>query len=222
MMVTNPITQKLELFDPFISFAILIFFKYIGNRYLFLPVTYFFHNIPWIFFSILGPLVFMGVALIYLILRNRPLSLKSYLIKIKYELEVVIAGIFLCWLVTLVEGMFLHGMQIDQFYLQFFDLPQPYYFFSFFTFFFLGPLFEETLFRGYIFDMLRRKWTLPIAIVVVMLFSFVAHMNFSRTVVALFSIIFQLIFTCAYLEGGLGASIVVHSFVNIYVFLSGV
>jgi membrane protease YdiL (CAAX protease family) len=214
------IAQKLKPFDPFISFFILIFFKYIGNDYLLLPLTYFI-EVPSVFFAILRPLLFMAIAILYLMIRNGQLPLKSYLVKNAYELKVVAAGLIISWLIGFVQILF-QGKDLAPFYLEFFDLPQPYYFFTFFTFCFLGPLFEETLFRGYMFEILRRQWSTIAAVIIVLSFSYVGHMPFSGIGEIVFLTLYQLVCTFVYIEGGLCASIIVHSFINMYIFISSV
>ena len=78
----------------------------------------------------------------------------------------------------------------------------------------IGPILEEILFRGFFFEVLRRKWNIKIALAVILLFSAIVHLKYGISVINI--IIDNVILTLIYIEGGLIASIIGHIFLNFY------
>ncbi len=79
----------------------------------------------------------------------------------------------------------------------------------------LGPLVEELLFRGALFEVISDRWGSRTALFTVSTFALVAHYSAISTVgVAIILFLSAIVFTLAYIEGGLLITVLVHSFAN--------
>lgn len=125
------------------------------------------------------------------------------------------SGIFASWIVSLPQVLLL-GKE-SAFIQDILKTSYPYYYLNLFLFILWGPLLEETLYRGYFFEILRRDWGNGKAFLFSSILFVFFHGLWGTFNINLFFIFFySAIFTLLYIEGGLVASIIVHSFVNFY------
>ena len=127
----------------------------------------------------------------------------------------ILVGVIISWLVIFVELLFLtKEIPMAQKILQ---TPEPYNYVNLFLLILWGPFVEETLYRGYFFEILREKLNDPIAIIFSSLLFVLFHGMWGQFSISLiFIFLFSLIFTIMYISGGLIASISVHAFTNFY------
>jgi len=96
------------------------------------------------------------------------------------------------------------------------DASPFYYYLNMFLIGLLGPFLEEAFFRGTLFELLNRSQTALKALLwSSALFTF-AHIWGGFNVNLVFMFIGSVVFTVAYIVGGLVASVFVHVFMNIY------
>lgn len=134
----------------------------------------------------------------------------------KESLITGLSGIALLWISMLILTLaFFRGKSNDIFIQTLTKLPAPYFYISIMLVTVVSPLFEEVLMRGFFFELLRRKWNIGISLCVTLLFATIIHYKLGIEVIPI--IIFNIIFTFLYVEGGLLSSILGHMFVNYYV-----
>lgn len=126
-----------------------------------------------------------------------------------------IAGIVLVWIVAFVSLLYFDRR--IPFAQEIIKTNYPYYYLNLFLVVLWGPLLEETLVRGYFFEILKGSWSNTTALLLSSILFVIFHgiwgtFDISLLLILLYSIIFTLI----YIEGGLIASIVVHAFANFY------
>lgn len=157
------------------------------------------------------------IAIAYLSLRQKITP------KFNFTRETIIgavSGIVLTLMVCLVE-VFVFGTK-NVFIRQIISAPIPYYYINLFWFIVWGPFFEETLFRGYFYELLRAKGE-SFAILMSSVMFALPHILFSGLAIdfyvvleVLFIFARGLIFVYAYRAGGLLASTATHIFANLY------
>jgi membrane protease YdiL (CAAX protease family) len=135
----------------------------------------------------------------------------------KNVIFVSLSGIVLAYFVILGDILFIgRYIQLAQ---DIISVKGKWYYLTLFLLIVWGPLLEETLYRGYIFEILRKNWgnvlaTLFSSILFVIFHGIWGELNFSLVFIFLYSILF----TCIYIQGGLVSSVLVHSFVNSFLF----
>jgi membrane protease YdiL (CAAX protease family) len=128
----------------------------------------------------------------------------------------VIVGIFLAWIATFLGLVFFDKTNPEA--QQILTLPKPYVYHGVFSATIWGPLLEEILTRGYFFEVLQKKWNTAFALVLSTLLFVVPHGLWGDWNATLVWITCNsLIYTFVYIEGGLWAAIITHSFVNSYI-----
>jgi CAAX protease family protein len=86
---------------------------------------------------------------------------------------------------------------------------------AFFVVCVLGPFLEEVLFRGYILQLLMDSGSKVWAVLMTALLGMLIHVVSNLNPEQMFSIfIAEIIFSAAYIRGGLGAALIVHALVN--------
>jgi len=133
----------------------------------------------------------------------------------KETIECIVAGFMLGWLFVFLEVLIL-GREMSL-VVDILKTPRPYYYVNLFLVVVLGPILEETLFRGYFFELLRHSWANGRAFLFSSSLFVLFHGLWGGIDAGLFFIfIYSAIFTLLYIQGGLIASIMTHSFVNFY------
>lgn len=137
-------------------------------------------------------------------------------LNIKRELLTYIpAGIIMVWITVFLSVLIL-GKEIPL-AKNILKTPRPYYYLNLFMLIAWGPLLEETLYRGYFFELLKRVWGNRWAFLFSSFLFVLFHGIWGGFGIGLFFVFFySAIFTLLYIEGGLVASIMVHSFCNFY------
>lgn len=174
---------------------------------------------PWISATAISATISPVVATIYMALRLRSVPLIS--IKAQTFLSTG-ASIILAWLGVFVQTLFLgKEISLGQEILE--TQSQPLYFYLTLTLVGAwGPFVEETLNRGYFFETLRITSGDAIALLVSSLFFVIFHGAFDVVYYGtigydlFFIFLHSVIFTAAYILGGLVAAIATHMFVNSY------
>jgi membrane protease YdiL (CAAX protease family) len=195
------------------GFGVLIAFHAIGGYYCAPKVVEVFPEIPLItvsmlFSSAMSPVI----AIIYLALRTK--FIPKFTIK-KEIFTYILAGIVMAWIVVFISVL-LSGKE-SSFAQEILKTPRPYYYLNLFLFILWGPLLEETLVRGYFFEILRQKLNDIIALVFSSILFVIPHGIWGIFSINLFFIfMYSVIFTLMYIQGGLIVSISVHAFVNFY------
>jgi membrane protease YdiL (CAAX protease family) len=136
--------------------------------------------------------------------------------KVKKEIvPYVFAGVVATWIVSIMQVFFL-GKE-SAFIQDILKTSHLYYYLNLFLFVLWGPLLEETLYRGYFFEILRRDWGNGKAFLLSsILFVFFHGLWGVFNLSLLFIFFYSAIFTLLYIEGGLVVPIIVHSFTNFY------
>lgn len=214
--------------DIVMAFGVLLFFQYIGGYYF----AFFLRNsfeicskLPWefLYFSI-GMISLLLFPLAYLSAKSGFLSYKNYSINEWKQVEIIIAGIILCFMVNYL-GLVLSAKKIDAHIYNTITLPKPYSYYIFILVIFIVPILEETLYRGYIFEGTRKKLGDYVAAIVTSILFLIGHATFAinsiydavlNIIPALFIFISSLLFTFVYIWGRIAASIIVHAFANLY------
>ena len=136
---------------------------------------------------------------------------------VKESLLVAVGGIISLWFAFLIFliSLFKRG-PYNSLIEELITLPSPYFYIGMLIIVGLGPLFEEMLMRGYFFEILRKRWNVGVALMITLLFAAISHFKLKVGIELIPLIIYNIIFTLLYLEGGLLASTLAHMFVNIY------
>lgn len=154
------------------------------------------------------------IALIYLGLRTK--FIPRFNVK-KETFISLLPIIVMAWIVVFVSVLLygkesLFGQEILK------TLP-PYYYLNLFLVVLFGPLLEETLSRGYFFEILKQSWGNTKALLLSSVLFVIPHSIWGSLDISLFFIfLFSIVFTLAYIMGGLVTAILVHAFVNFYLF----
>lgn len=130
----------------------------------------------------------------------------------------LLSGMILSWMIVFVSMLFLEMKRIPLLQ-EILRIPHPYFYFYLTLFLFLiwGPFLEETLYRGYFFEILKQSWGNTKALLFSSVLFVIPHGIWgSFDISLLFTFLFSVVFTMTYMRGGLVASILVHTFVNCY------
>jgi membrane protease YdiL (CAAX protease family) len=122
-------------------------------------------------------------------------------------------GTVMAWFVVCMHTLtFGHGAISDL------NIAGPYYYVNLFFLMIWAPLVEETIYRGYFFDILRQKLRTPFALLLSSLLFTLAHIDLSVGFEPNLAFIFlcSIVFSLVYVEGGLIASIWTHFFLSAY------
>ena len=198
------------------GFALLVISHRLANQYLVSSLVKIAPDLPWITAGMIVATLSPVTASIYMMLRMRyipPLFVKTQ------TLVAVIGSVILAWLVLFLEALFLgKEMPLAQEMLQ----AQPYLHLMLFLLIVWGPLWEETLYRGYFFETLKQ----PCGDTLALLFSSFLFAGFHGIFIFIyegsvgydlvFIFLTSIVFTLAYVQGGLTAAVVTHAFVNFY------
>ena len=197
----------------FIGF-IVAFLLVNGGDFLFIRIYKYFEKdlVPLIYMLI----IFLSTILtiLYMLYQYRyfPIFIRNSL---KESLMTSLGGIVLIWIVILFEALLYFGNRSnDPFIQHLIAFPSPKFYIGFFMMVFINPFFEETLMRGYFFEILNRRWSILISLLLTVSFSSTMHYRVGIGVIHV--ILSNIIFTFLYLNGGLVPSILAHAFVNYY------
>lgn len=83
---------------------------------------------------------------------------------------------------------------------------------------FVSPFLEETVFRKYILEILLRKYTSVVAIMIVVCLETLIHLGLKVSGLILI-FVYSVFFTLVYLKSRLGVSILIHCLTNVFVLL---
>ncbi|MGH7775061.1 MAG: lysostaphin resistance A-like protein [Candidatus Binatia bacterium] len=201
------------------GFVVLVVTHWVCAEYLALRLLQINSNIPWVTAGVISSTVSPLVGAIYMGLRLRHIPLIS--IKAQTFLTAAVA-ILLAWLAVFLQTLVL-GKEIPfaQEILQTGSQPR-YFYVTLFIVVAWGPFLEETLNRGYFFETLRRTWGHTVSLLISS-FLFVSFHGIFDVIQdgkvgydLLFILLDSVIFTLAYIRGGLVAAILTHMFVNFY------
>lgn len=197
----------------FEAIGVLLISHLVGGYFLGPLIARVFNNIPLVTVEIvsssaLSPLV----VLLYLALRI------GWVGKLNINREVLmyaLAGITMSFFLVFIEAILL-GKDIT-FAQEIIDAPRPYSYLNMFLVIMLGPIAEEVLFRGYIFEIMQDTWGKTFACIgSTMVFVILHGLLGSFDASLIFIMLYSVIFLITYLQGGLVSSISVHVFVNSY------
>lgn len=161
-----------------------------------------------------SPAISPVIAIIYLAFRAK------FFPKFSANREVLLyslSGIIAAWLVIFIKILLL-GKEISL-AKEVLETPQPYNYLNLFLIILWGSLIEETLYRGYFFEILKQNWNSKMAFLFSTILFVIDHgIWWSFDIYLFFIFLYSVIFTLTYMKGGLIASILVHVFVNFYLF----
>ncbi len=195
------------------GFAILLVAHALGGYYVAPKIADAFPMIPMLTIAMLSSsAVSSPVAIVYLAIRTRVVP------KIAISREMLIyvfLGIVASWFVA-VTSILVFGKNIP-FVQEILEIKYPYFFPTLFLLIVAGPVLEETLARGYFFEILKKSLSNVQAILFSSVLFVLPHGIWGVfDINLLFIFLYSVIFTYVYMRGGLIASIVVHAFVNLF------
>lgn len=133
----------------------------------------------------------------------------------RYTITCILAGLVVGWIAVFLEVL-TFGKE-SAFSIAILSTPRPYYYVNLFLLIVYGPFFEETLYRGYFFELMKPGWGNCKAFFLSSMLFVLFHGLWGGFGMWLFFIFLaSAISTIMYLEGGLIAAITTHSFVNFY------
>lgn len=212
--------NSIKIVDAFISVIILLVFDYGLNGLIYIKFSRLFFTPSYLAYGILGFSFSIFVAVSYLLARKHKLDLRSYLIKGKNEFTAIVLGSFSLILINYVQKVI--GLSaVDPAFLAFFNADHPYRLFTITYAVVLAPLMQQTFFLGFFFENLRKNWGTSIAALATLSSLLLFYFSTLNGITpAIFLIIFQMVFLISYIRGGLGSAILIHSFLNIYLYYS--
>lgn len=155
------------------------------------------------------------IAIIYFIITTKRYPI---LIFDKNLFPHILAGLFLAWLVFFLN-MIVSQREIP-FAQNIISSPKPFLYINIFLVVIWGPLLEEILCRGYFYEMLRKSWSDKYAFLLSSLLFVIPHGIWgSFDINLIFIFLYSGIFTIVYTNGGIVASVIVHSSVNAFLLL---
>lgn len=191
-------------------------FYLIGGFFLAPKLEVLFPEMPLLTIAILSSSVFSTFfAILYLSLRLK------FIPKVMLNKDVFIfslSGALAAWLVAFVSVIYAGSADI---FLakQIYSIKQPYFLPTLSLLVFFGPCLEEVLYRGYFFESLRREHGNLIALLFSSLLFASFHGIFGNFNFSLFFVfLYSVVFTFAYIGGGILSSIMAHSLLNFYLF----
>ena len=198
------------------GFGILIISHAVGGYYFSPKLAEVFSKVPLVTIEMLSSSAISPIiAIIYLIWRTNFVPKLRLSIR-KETLLYFLSGIVLVWINNFIGMLFFWDKEMPL-AKEILNVTTPYYYLNLFLVILWGPALEETLTRGYFFEILRRNWGTTIALLLSSLLFVIFHgMWGTFDWGLLFIFIDSVIFTMMYIEGGLVTSILVHSFVNFY------
>lgn len=200
------------------GFIVLIIFQAIGVLCFGWIFSYLLAGAPKLTINILSSSAISPVIAVgYLSLRRK------FFPKFNFTRETLlgaVSGIVLTLMICLVE-VFIFGTK-NAFIRQIISASIPYYYINLFWFLVWGPFFEETLFRGCFYELLRAKGELFAILISSTMFA-LPHILFAGLTIdfyvvleVLFIFARGLVFVYTYRVGGLLASTAAHIFANSY------
>lgn len=101
------------------------------------------------------------------------------------------------------------------------SLGRGYFIVSVFLLTVLGPTLEEILFRGYLYELLAKELSSILSLIIVSLLFYLIHAILGGfSIGTFFTLIFSVVFTFAYINGGLIASMISHILANTLLFIA--
>lgn len=195
------------------GFGILILSHIVGGYFCAPKLAEVFSELPLLTISILSSSAISPiVAIIYLALRAKFIPKFS----VKREiLMYILSGMVMAWIVVFLSVLV--SGKGDTFAQEILKTPHPYYYLNLFLLILWGPILEEILFRGYLFEILRQQMNSAVALLFSSVLFIGLHGLWGVFGINLFFIfLYSVIFTLLYIQGGLIVSILVHVFVNSY------
>ena len=197
----------------FEAYGVLIVSHAIGGYYCAPLLSALLPQLPYISVAMLSTSAISAViTTIYLVLRTNFIPS----LDIRWELlSYIVAGIIVAWFATFI-GLMMMDRQVPLLQ-EVIQEKAAYYPLNFFLIILWGPFWEEVLFRGYFFELLRKQqsaaWALLFSTTLFVLFHGIwGGFSVGLSLIFLYSVIFTLL----YMEGGLIVSVSVHAFVNFY------
>jgi membrane protease YdiL (CAAX protease family) len=168
--------------------------------------------VPIIYLVIMGSATLLANCYMFFHYRFIPFFIRTSL---KESLLTAFGGIILIWIVVAAEAFLYFGNRSsDPFIQHLISLPSPQFYMGLVMIAFVNPFLEELLFRGFFFEILKRKWNVFISLLITLSFSSIMH--YRAGIGILHIVLSNIIFTFLYLAGGLVPSILGHVFVNYY------
>jgi len=156
-----------------------------------------------------------AIAAFYLYLRTRSVP------RLVWQREVLVymlAGIVLAWIITYLSILVFLDKDIALAQ-DIARMPAPCKYLLLFLLTFWGPVIEETLNRGFFFEILSKEWNRPFALLFSSAIFVVSHGiwgGFEPALILIFG--YSVILTLLYIEAGLLVSVSTHMFINAYLF----
>ncbi len=99
------------------------------------------------------------------------------------------------------------------------QLPRPEYLITLLIYFLIGPFLEETLFRKYIFEIFRSKYSILVALLLTAFVETLMHIGYWHVTTLIVIFLLTLFFTLIYTKSRLGVSIIMHCLTNVFIVL---
>ncbi len=185
-----------------------------GGYYLFPTLCKIFLRTPSILLQIISSSAISPViASIYMLVRCR------FFPKINLNKTVLLsalAGAVASWLIILIGSVLFFG-DSDPLIKQALELRSYDLYVLLFIVTIWNPIFEESLVRGYFFEVILKKYNTIVAIVISSILFVIPHIMWDFNLYnVFFFFLISVVLTAVYIEGGLVASAMTHSFVNLY------
>ena len=159
---------------------------------------------------------FTGILYVYV--RSR--AVPKILIRNNF-VSFCLSGVVAVWLIS-VANMLFSGRYIP-FAHEILSEKSPYLYINAFILIVVGPCFEETLYRGYYFEILKSNfgnlWSILISSLLFILFHAIWG-GFDINLIFIF--LYSILFSIVYIQNGLIASTLVHAFVNFYLLYTNI
>lgn len=202
------------------GFALLVISHWLASNYLISKLVEILPGLPRIAAGMIAGTLSPLIASIYMMLRMR--YVPRLFIKTQ-TLLYTIGSVILAWMVLFLQaGLLGKGIPLAQEMLQ---ARPPYLHVMLFLLIVWGPLWEETLNRGYFFETLKQtcgdKLALLFSSFLFVGFHGIFNLIYNGSVGydLVFIFLTSIVFTFAYIQGGLTAAVVTHAFVNLYLTL---
>jgi membrane protease YdiL (CAAX protease family) len=205
---------------PIVEGMFILLLFHIGGGYYLFPTLYkIFPQTPSILLQIISSSAISSViASIYMLVRCK------FFPKINFNKTAFLSGLagaVASWLIILIGSILFFG-DSDPLIKQALELKSYNLYVLLFIIAIWNPIFEEALVRGYFFEIVLKKYNTLFAIVISSILFVIPHIIWDLNIYnIIFFFLISVVLTAVYIEGGLVASAITHSFINLYMtFLS--